>query len=97
MNMSQDLFSVGVNPTFEIRYIFDSATKDPIHDNTYITNRMMPEFKQHTYQMIRIADMIGQMQQKPAPSYEFIAKDEYERGGGSNYYPRLLALKLKDI
>jgi hypothetical protein len=47
--------------------------------------------------MVRIADMIGQMQQKPAPSYEFIAKDEYERGGGSNYYPRLLALKLKDI
>jgi hypothetical protein len=44
-NMSPELFSVGINPNFEIRYIFDSAAKNPIHDNTYITNRLMPEFK----------------------------------------------------
>lgn len=95
--MKAELFSMGVQPVVECRYLFDTANKAPIHDNTYITNRLMPEFKQHTYQMVRLADLVSQMQQKPAPSYEFAAKDEYERQGGHQYYPRHLSEKLRSI
>jgi hypothetical protein len=37
------------------------------------------------------------MTQKPAVSYEHMAKEEYEKYGGINHYPRNLTDKLKDI
>jgi hypothetical protein len=95
--MKPELYSVGIQPVVECRYLFDAANKNPIHDNSYVTNRLMPEFKQHSSQMVRLADLIGQITQKPAPSYEYMAKDEYERYGGHQNYPRMLQEKLKSI
>jgi hypothetical protein len=80
--MLPELYSVGVQTLVEIRHHIDTALKNPIHDVTFLTNRLMPQFKHTPYQMVKMADLIGSLTQKPQASYELICKEEYERGGG---------------
>jgi hypothetical protein len=46
--MLPDLFSVGVQTLVELRYIHDTANKNPIHEVTFLTNRLMTQFKHST-------------------------------------------------
>ena len=88
--MKPELYSSGIPVIYSVRYVLDSTSKNPIHDNTLITNRLMPEFKHHTYEMTKIADLLSWIHKKAIISYEHIAKEEYEQGGGNQHYPNVL-------
>ena len=48
--------------------------------------RVTDKFEKSSCEMIRVADMLGAMQKKPAANYEYQAALEYCTKGGLDYF-----------
>jgi len=64
------------------QYVHDAANRNPCHNLTFMSQRKEDQFKATSTEMIRVADLVGQLSGKPAPNYEHTCMQEYTSGGG---------------
>jgi hypothetical protein len=85
-----------VQTLVELRCVHESINQIGSQELTFLTNRLMSQFKHNTCEQVRMADLIGSITQEPQSNYEIICKEEYEKGG-DDHYPENLRKKLRDI
>lgn len=60
--------------------------RDPIENFCFNSMRVTDRFEKLSPEMMRLADILGQMQKKPQANYEYDAAIEYHTKGGADNY-----------
>jgi hypothetical protein len=67
-------------------FIKDAGAKDPVDYARFQSLTITDKYEKASLQMLRVADIISMIQNKPSINYEYEAALEYYTKGGQQHY-----------